>query len=150
MKTGLLIGIATFLMSFSGCEREEAVQPVNINELIGEWKLVEPGSFNVTLVIDPVAQTLQLPSVPRLNLSGKSSVNTYNSSLSYKDNKPSEITISEISATKMAGSSEAMQFEQAYFANLKAVNRYELTSNNRLRLYYDGAQTGTLVYEKTN
>ncbi|GAB4042579.1 META domain-containing protein [Spirosoma jeollabukense] len=150
MKTGLLVGIVTLLMSFSGCEREEVVQPVNINELIGEWKLVEPGSFNVTLVIDPVAQTLQLPSVPRLNLSGKSLVNTYNSSLSYKDNKPSEITISEISATQMAGSSEAMQFEQTYFANLKAVNRYELTSNNRLRLYYDGAQTGTLVYEKTN
>ena len=150
MKTGLLVGIVTLLMSFSGCEREEVNQPVNIAGLVGNWKLIEPGSFDVTLVIEPVAQTWEKLPVQLLGLSGKSAVNTYNSSLSCKDRSKPEIIISEIGATKMAGSSEAMQFEKAYFANLKAVNRYELTSNNRLRLYYDGMQPGTLVYEKTN
>lgn len=150
MKTWLLIGIAALFMSFSGCEREEAIQPVNVDGLVGNWKLVEPGSFEVTLVIEPVVQTWEKLPVQVLGLSGKSAVNTYNSSLSYKDRSKPEITISAIGATKMAGSSEAMQFEQTYFASLKAVNRYELTSNNRLRLYYNGAQTGTLVYEKTN
>ena len=149
MKTWLLIGLTTLLMSFSGCERGEATQPVNIDGLAGDWKLVEPGSFDVTLVIEPVVQTWEKLPLQIFNLSGKSAVNTYNSTLSYKDRSKPEITVSEIGATKMAGSSEAMQFEQIYFASLKAVNRYELTSNNHLRLYYDGAQTGTLVYEKT-
>ena len=140
MKTWLLIGLTTLLMSFSGCERGEATQPVNVDGLAGDWKLVEPGSF---------VQTWEKLPLQIFNLSGKSAVNTYNSTLSYKDRSKPEITVSEIGATKMAGSSEAMQFEQIYFASLKAVNRYELTSNNHLRLYYDGTQTGTLVYEKT-
>jgi heat shock protein HslJ len=150
MKTWLLIGLVTLLLSFSGCERKEAAQPVNVDELVGNWKLVEPGSFDVTLVIEPVIQTWEKLPVQILDLSGKSAVNTYNSSLSYKDRSKPEITISAIGATKIAGSPDEMQFEQTYFANLKAVTRYELTSNDRLRLYYDGAQTGTLVYEKIN
>lgn len=150
MKTWLLISVATLLMSFSGCDREAAVEPVNVDQLLGSWKLVEPGSYDVTLVIEPIVQTWEKLPVQLFGLSGKSAVNTYNSSLYYTDRSKPAITISAIGATKMAGSSNAMQFEQAYFANLKAVNRYKLTSKNKLRLYYDSTQTGMLVYEKTN
>jgi heat shock protein HslJ len=61
---------------------------------------------------------------------------------------PDSLTISNVGSTKIGGSVEEMQFEQTYYANLKAVTRYEIT--NKLRLYYEGTQPGVLVYEKVN
>ncbi|MBD2752182.1 META domain-containing protein [Spirosoma validum] len=148
MKALLLMAALFASTGFSGCEREKPVEPTptSVQDLVGTWTLVEPNAYKVTLVIDPIPQTTQLPSpLPTFNLSGESAVNQYNSVLTYQASNQSQIAISPIGSTKKAGPSEAMQFEQTYYTNLKAVNRYELTNQNRLRFYYDG---GVLVYEK--
>lgn len=147
MKLLLIAAIVFASTGFSSCEREKPVEPspTKAQELIGTWTLVEPNTYKVTLVIDPTAQTMQLPSLPTFNLSGESAVNQYNSVLTYQASDPSQIAISPIGSTKRAGSTEAMQFEQTYYTNLKAVNRYKLINQNRLTFYYDG---GVLVYQK--
>ena len=145
MKTWLLLLTAVLLMSFSGCERENDMKPADIDALTGKWQLIEPGMYKVTLIIEPIAQNDMMLPLRIRALSGESAVNLYNTSLTYKAQDQSEITIDSISSTKRGGSAEAMQFEQTYYTNLKAVNRYELTDKSRLRFYYDG---GVLVYEK--
>lgn len=146
MKPWLLIALLVS-MAFSSCEREKVVEPTNARDLIGNWKLVDSGSYQVTLVIEPVIQTWEKSLVQQFNLSGESAVNLYNSVLSYKAQDQPDISIAPVSSTKRAGPAEAMQFEQLYYTNLKTVNRYELTDKNRLKFYYPG---GVLLYEKTN
>ncbi len=145
MRTWSLFVTVVALLLCIGCNREETVKPANAQALLEAWKLIEPSAYKVTLVIEPGAQTLQLPSVPRFNLSGESSVNQYKSSFSYQAPAQPEIIVTSISTTEKAGSTEAMQFEQTYYANLRAVNRFELTDKNQLRFYYP---SGVLVYEK--
>ncbi|MFD2573987.1 META domain-containing protein [Spirosoma soli] len=142
-----LLLITTLLYSFS-CERNEEVVPADTQQLVGSWKLLEPGAFNVTLVVEPVVQTWERLPDKAFNLSGESAVNIYSSRISYEAPDQRTISIAPIISTKRGGPSEAMQFEQLYFANLMAVNRYELTGSNQLRLYYGGDQPGVLVYEK--
>lgn len=147
MKTWFLLAVAASLMSFSGCEREKTVTPSNTSGLIGKWQLIEPGSYKVTLMIESIVQNTMIIPAKTLHLSGESAVNLYTASLNYKAQDQSEIIIEPVSTTKRAGSAEAMQFEQTYYAKLSAVNRYELTDINRLRFYHPG---GVLVYEKMN
>lgn len=143
----------TTLLSFT-CERNETsddmIVPVDVNQLTGTWKLIQPGGFNVTLIIESVAQTGDSLPDKAMKVSGESAVNVYSAALSYEAVDQPKISIASIASTKRGGSPEAMQFEQTYFANLRVVNRYELTANNRLRLHYTGAEPGVLLYEKVN
>jgi|GEM_PF-2445559 len=143
------------MSAFSTCEStRETIEPADTTKLSGEWKLVEPASaYRVTLVleVDPTAQTIA--GVAPFNVTGKSSVNHYFANLSAgtvtQDGGPrTTVSVGSIAATKMAGPPEAMEFESTYFSQLKAVSRFELTSQNRLRLFYDGPKPGVLVYER--
>jgi heat shock protein HslJ len=148
MKTLILVCVAALTMSFTGCEREEVPTTLNFNEITGSWKLVEPASqYNITLelAVDPGASTI--PGVTPFNATGKASVNSYFASSSAS--KTGSFGFGQIASTKMAGPTDAMQFEQTYFNKLQAVNRFDLTNQNRLRLYYAAEQPGVLVYEKT-
>lgn len=149
MKALFLLCIAALTMSFTGCEREEAVTVANANEVAGSWKLVEPTSqYTVTLelAVDPGASTI--PGVTPLKATGKAPVNSYFANASASET--GSFDVAQIGSTKMAGPAEAMSFEQTYFNHLQAVNRFELTDQKRLRLYYSGDRPGVLVYEKTN
>lgn len=148
MKTIIILLIACVSMAFS-CERStEEVAPADSSKLVGSWKLVEPASnYQVTLLIDhDKTQT------SNFSLTGQSSVNQYFASVPDPNlifsSTPNSFVIQQVGATKIAGPVEAMQFEQTYFDNLRNVKRYELTNQNRLRLYYEGASSGMLVYEK--
>lgn len=79
---------------------------------------------------------------------GKAAVNGYSTHLSIPSNPSHDVSVGEILTTLISGSTEAMQFERTYLASLQAVNRFELTNQNRLRLFYKGPQPGVLVYEK--
>ncbi|WP_234736293.1 META domain-containing protein [Tellurirhabdus bombi] len=144
-------------MSYSGCERnEEAVIPSDASKLAGKWKLVGPSSaYTVTLQLTTDSTVVTIPEVLAYQLNGRSSVNSYFSKgtfahLSETGNpNQGQASVGVIGATKMAGPPEAMQFETAYFNNLKAVNRFELTNQNRLKLFYGGEQPGVLTYERT-
>ncbi len=98
-----------------------------------------------TLATVPVtAQFSTASPEPKLGLSlgdgaiyGNGSVNQY--SAPYKLSGSDGITISEITATKKAGSPEAMQQEAEYFAALKGVAKYQLTGSTLELRTADGA-----------
>ena len=148
MRTIIILLVACFSLAFS-CERDtEEVLPANTGDLTGSWKLTEPASsYKITLIVERNTKT------SGYGLTGQSSVNQYFATAPDPNlifsSTPNPLLIESLGSTKIAGSADAMQFEQTYFNNLRNVNRYELTTQNRLRLYYGGSQAGVLVYEKT-
>lgn len=145
----IFVLVAFLLLSASTCQPGETViSPVDVEQIAGSWKLIKPLGYDVTLVIERGFQTWEREPDKVFKLSGKSSVNLYTSSLSYENRNDSRVTVGTIGSTKMAGPPEAMQFEQSYYTSLQAVTRYELTNQNRLRLYYGTSESGVLEYEK--
>lgn len=148
MKAVLITLIAFIGMAFSCENTKEEVLPPGSGELVGSWQLIEPGSaYKITLTIERDAQS------GNYRLLGQSSVNQYfatvaNPALSVSSTA-NLFSIQNLGSTKMAGPVEAMQFEQTYFTNLRAVKRYELTNQNKLRLFYEGDSSGVLIYDRT-
>lgn len=135
-------------MVLQSCEREDPALSPKIAQLVGTWRLLEPASmYDVTLVF--ALDSANPPNdVTPFKANGKSAVNTYNAFLSAA--LDGLMIVTNLGSTKIGGSPEATRFEQTYFENLQAVVRYELTNTNRLRLFYGGAKSGVLVYERVN
>jgi hypothetical protein len=132
----------------TGCGSKETELAPQIKSLIGNWKLVEPdSSYAVTLQIEYDSANPPHDVTPFL-VNGKSAVNDYNLRLFAAID--GMMSADNLSSTKKAGSPEAMKFEQTYFTNLRAVVRYELLTEKRLRLLHGGEQPHVLVYEKVN
>ncbi|GAB3944467.1 hypothetical protein GCM10028805_12030 [Spirosoma harenae] len=150
MKTSVIAVIAFILMLSFGCQRESenVIAPTNTQALLGEWRMLEPtATFTTSLTI-----TVDKPSggtisgIYSFNFAGKAAVNMYMTSARLLDSSTGSINVdSGVATTKVGGSKEEMQFEQTYYANLGTTTKYELTDQNKLRLYYDG---GVLVYVK--
>ncbi|WP_083882535.1 META domain-containing protein [Fibrisoma limi] len=135
------------LMSFTGCDREELLNPTNPTQLTGTWRLIAPTSpYAITLQLAVNVSASTIPGVMPFDVTGQSAVNNYFALLTTSAN--GDVSIGGIGATKKAGPAEAMQFEQTYFSNLSAITRYELTNQNRLRLYYGENGTKVLIYER--
>ena len=131
---------------FNRCGSKEVVLAPQIENLIGTWKLVEPdSSYAVTLVFALDTRNPPLDITPFL-ASGKSSVNDYDVRLFATID--GMMSAENLGSTKRAGTTEAMQFEQTYFTNLKAVVRYEMIAQNRLRLLHGGSLPHVMIYEK--
>ena len=144
------IPIALLLISalLSSCGSKEVELAPQIKSLIGTWKLVEPdSSYAVTLQIEYDTANPPHDVTPFL-VTGKSAVNDYN--LRLFATIDGMLSADNLSSTKKAGTPEAMKFEQSYFTNLRAVVRYELINEKRLRLLHGGEQPHLLVYEKLN
>lgn len=142
------IAACLLLLFTAQCSEKESVVAPNIAALIGTWRLVEPDStYSVTLQF---AYDTQNPpqDVTPFNASGKSSVNTYNVRLFATID--GTLSSDKLGSTEVAGTPKAMLFERTYFDGLKAVARYELSTQNRLHLYHGGPQPGVLVYQKLN
>ncbi|GAB3546723.1 META domain-containing protein [Spirosoma fluminis] len=148
MKALCLFCIAALLMSFSGCERNNGItRSIDPKDLVGTWTLIEPVTqYTTTLVfhVDPTANTVA--GTIALTVNGKAPVNTYFARADASDKGRFEF--GQIGSTKMAGPAEAMQFEQTYFTTLQSLNRYELISPDRLKLY-STESSGILVYKRT-
>ena len=141
--------IATlFLFFMVQCGKQESVVAPTIAALIGTWQLIEPDStYGVNLQF--AYDTRNPPQdITPFNASGKSSVNTYTVRLFAT--LDGTLSAENLGNTEIAGSPQAIQFEQAYFDNLKTVARYELPTNNQLRLFHGGKQPGVLVYKRIN
>lgn len=147
MKNSVLLPLLPMLM-LGGCSHKETELAPQITGLIGTWQLVEPdSSFAVTLQF--AYDTNNPPhDVTPFKASGKSSVNNYTVNLFAT--LDGMLVADELSSSKIAGSSAATAFEQTYFTNLKAVVRYELTSNNRLQLTHGGSLPHIMVYKRVN
>jgi len=142
-----IVAMIALALASLACEtkQEEAV-PAYIDSLIGNWQLVEPSSpYVVTLRIGERNER-------GFALSGSAPVNTYSGSVADPGliftSEKNPFQVRELTNTEIAGPADAMQFEQSYFVNLRAAYRYELTNQNRLRLYYRGAPDGVYVYER--
>ncbi|GAB3642179.1 META domain-containing protein [Spirosoma arcticum] len=144
MKTTLLAAFVILLMT--QCSREEREVAPSVAKLVGTWQLVEPDSaYAVTLLL--ALDTANPPNdIIHFKANGKSAINTYNASLSAAVD--GLMVVTSVGSTKIGGSPEATTVEQAYFASLRDVVRYELPTDNRLRLYYGGNKSGVLVYKK--
>ncbi len=149
-----ICAFVVFLLITAACKPEETVVPAEPEQLAGDWKLIEPVStYQISLRLAQDTATLSV--IPfGFRLSGESSINCYSGVFSYNAGNlmdaRSQVAISRFGSTQRGGSSEAMQFEQVYFTHLRAANRYDLTDQNHLRLYYGGAQPGVLVYNRMN
>jgi hypothetical protein len=137
-----------FLILTAQCSKKESVVAPNIAALVGTWRLIEPDStYGVTLQF---AYDNRNPpqDVTPFNASGKAAVNGY--TLRLFATLDGTLSADNLGSTDMAGSPQAMQFEQAYFDKLNTVARFDQPAPNRLRLYHGGKQPGVLVYQKTN
>lgn len=140
------IAFLLLLLLTSQCSQKEAVVAPKIATLIGTWRLVQPdSSYAVTLAFAYDSANPPHDITPFL-ANGKSSVNTY--TLRLFATLDGVLVAENLASTNVAGPSDAMAFEQAYFTNLKAAVRYEVTTNDQLRLYHGGAQPHVMVYER--
>ena len=130
------------------CSHKEIVLAPKIAGLVGTWQLIEPDStYSVTLKFALDTENPPLDITP-FKASGKASINDY--TLRSFATIDGTMSGDNLTSTKTDGSPEAMTFEQVYFANLQASARYELPTENRLRLYHGGPQPGVFVFKKLN
>lgn len=145
MRTTAIVAFVILLLTqCNGNNRD--VAPPSVAGLVGTWELVEPGSaYAITFVL--ALDTANPPKdVIHFVANGKSVNNTYNASLSAAVD--GLMVVTSLGSTKIGGSPEATTVEQTYYTNLRAVVRYELSADNRLRLHYGGNNPGVLVYKK--
>ncbi|MBD2752183.1 META domain-containing protein [Spirosoma validum] len=137
-----------FLGLTTRCGKKESVVAPNIAALVGTWQLIEPDSTNgVTLQFAYDSRNPPQDITP-FNVSGRAAVNGY--TLRLFATLDGTMSADNLGYTDMAGSPQAMQFEQTYFASLNAVARFDLPTSGRLRLYHGGSQPGVLTYKKVN
>lgn len=130
------------------CRKEEVPLAPKIAGLLGTWQLVEPdSSYAVTLLIELDTANPPHDITPFL-ASGKSAVNAYTVRLFAAVD--GMMSAENLGSTKLAGLPAATAFEQNYFTNLRAVVRFELLSENRLRLYHGGNLPHVMEYKKIN
>ena len=141
--------IAAFVIGLlTQCSQEKREVAPSVAKLVGTWQLIEPdSSYAVTLRL--ALDTANPPNdIIHFKASGQSAINTYTAFLSAAVD--GYMVVTSVGSTKMAGPPKAMTAEQAYFTNLRAVVRYELPTDNQLRLYYGGERAGVLVYKKSS
>ncbi|GAB4001273.1 hypothetical protein GCM10028807_57170 [Spirosoma daeguense] len=144
-KVGFVIAAFSCIIVLSQCSKKNEEVSPKIASLLGNWQLVQPdSSYKVSLVF-----TLDEKNPPNdvtpLFGNGQSSVNQYNAR--FFATVDGMMVVDPIGSTKIGGEPAAMQFEQRYYTNLKAVVRYEL-SGDQLKLPYGGEVPGVLVYKR--
>lgn len=141
------IAIAVFaILLMTQCSREEREIAPAVAKLVGTWQLAGPdSSYAVTLLL--ALDTANPPNdIIHFKASGQSGINSYNAFLSAAVD--GLMVFTSVNATKMADPPPTTQVEQTYLTNLRAVVRYDLPSDNQLRLYYGGDKPGVLVYRR--
>ena len=144
------------LLVVAGCsqpEKYEITPAADAGAIVGNWVLIEPASsYTVTLQI--TKKESFLAEMYAVQLTGQSSVNQYfgTGSFSERPTMCSGLTgtgsASALASTKMGGTPAAMQFEDTYFARLRAVSFAGLIGKDRLHLRYVGTSPGVLVYKR--
>ncbi|RYF62746.1 MAG: hypothetical protein EOO39_29755, partial [Cytophagaceae bacterium] len=115
------IAFLLLLLLTSQCSQKEAIVAPKIATLIGTWKLVQPDStYDVTLEFAYDSANPPHDITPFL-ANGKASVNTY--TLRLFATLDGVLVADNLASTNVAGTPDAMAFEQTYFTNLKAAVR---------------------------
>ena len=125
------LGLAICLMMGAACQPESVdanavkSERTAAADLIGSWKFRHFGDtteypYEVTLEFKGEADE-----AGGLKLSGRSSVNHYFATYQ-ADASQKKLNLANLGSTRMAGSPDAMQFEQRYFEFLKNAASYQL------------------------
>lgn len=145
---GLLV-----MASCSRPEKDEITPAADAGAIVGNWVLLEPAS-DYTVTLQVTKKESFLSEYYAVQLTGQSSVNQYFGTGSFSE-RPTMCSgpigtgsASAFASTKIGGTPAAMQFEDTYFARLKAVNFAGLVGKNRLHLRYAGTSSGVLVYKR--
>lgn len=144
--------ILIFLFTFSfltSCSKKESEMPllgdnISAQNMIGNWKLK---SFSNKAAI-PYEVTLEIKEEEgKFVLNGRSSVNFYFAALSVNESNKT-LKISDVGSTKMAGTTEANQFESKYFQYLSTATKYSFQDSNTLIFYMAKPAGETMIFEK--
>lgn len=141
------IAIAAFaILLLTRCSPDRREVPPSVAKLVGAWQLTGPdSSYAVTLrlALNPANPPKD---ITHFEASGQSAVNSYNAFLSAAVD--GLMVVTSVNATERGGPLPAMQAEQTYFTNLRAVVRYDMPSDNQLRLYFGGVKPGVLAFRR--
>jgi heat shock protein HslJ len=148
MKTLITLIISTLLMI--ACT-EKIIEAADANlsalsksDLLGQWKFKSYSdgknpAYDVTLEIKDEEG--------KYTLNGRSSVNFYFASFEADESKKT-MTLSVLGSTKIAGTTEANQFEMIYYERLRNVERYEFKDKNTLVLYLVNPTNEAMFFER--
>ena len=118
------------------CTKKVVEAPTDLNQfrtgdLFGEWKFIgysdkKQPKFGTTIEFGK-------DETSKYRLNGRSSVNLYFASFETDDKKIFKVGV--MGSTKIAGSTEANQFEAVYFDHLRSAERYEFINKDKLIFY---------------
>jgi heat shock protein HslJ len=114
------------------------------SDLLGQWKFKsyadgKAPTYDVTLEIKDEEG--------KYTLNGRSSVNFYFASFETDESKKT-ITLSVLGSTKIAGTTEANQFEMVYYDRLRNAERYGFKDKNTLVLYLVNPTNEAMYFER--
>ncbi|WP_207506025.1 META domain-containing protein [Telluribacter humicola] len=154
-KVFLVLSLGLLFMMGIACQPESVDADAQKSErlsananLTGTWKFKHFGDkaespYEVTLEFKG-----QADENGKLMLSGRSSVNHYFAAYQ-ADASKNKLNIADLGSTRMAGSPEAMQFEQRYFELLKNAASYEIKDGGQtLIIMTNGLSSTGLYYER--
>jgi hypothetical protein len=141
------IAAAAFLiLLLTQCGPDKREVAPGVARLVGTWQLIEPDSSYATTLVFALDTANPPKDIIHFSASGKAAVNTYTAFLSAAVD--GLMVFTSVGSTQIAGPPQTMQFEQTYFTSLSDVVRFELVTNDRLRLYHGGERGGLLVYKR--
>ncbi|WP_080237597.1 META domain-containing protein [Spirosoma rigui] len=139
-----IIVAAFVILLLTQCGEDKREVAPGVARLVGTWRLAAPDSSYATTLIFALDTANPPKDIIHFSASGKAAVNTYDAFLSAAVD--GLMVFTSVGSTKLAGSPQALQFEQTYFTSLSDVVRFELPTDNRLRLYHGGEKGGLLEY----
>jgi heat shock protein HslJ len=115
----IVLGLLACAFLF-GCTDEE-------KNLEGSWKLVLYEKNGVAQEIEDTTLNIHFEDKKNIQISGNAGVNNFYASVELSDD--SIKSVSDIVTTKMAGSPEAMQFENEYLATLSGIDAFDIEND---------------------
>lgn len=125
----------------------------SFGSLEGDWVLTNYKNNPLpTALQNRATLVLKKENTDRLDVGGRSFINHYGGSFSLDETKGLVVSTDGLFSTKMGGSPEAMQAENAYYAHLEKATYFELADNGQLLLYAgpkDDTRTEVLYFTRT-
>ncbi len=122
MKKNLLFGLLMSGLVFAGCKESEA------NRVIGNWKVQEFEKDGSKIPIEESGISFEQESENVFKVNGNSGINTFFGNVEIKNK--GIVVDDKMASTKMAGSPEAMEYEDNFLLCLTGADGIELDESD--------------------
>lgn len=127
-----VLALPASLGTLSGCESSQSItdSAAMIQKLTGDWNLA---SLNGTDIASLMPKGVKIPSLsftPEGKVSGTGGINRLASSLDLEALAKGEFKLAPAASTKMAGSPEAMAFEDSFLKTLGEVTGFSVKGDS--------------------